>query len=72
MNKRNFTGGTIIALGLTAFIASLTSDPSTSLAKLSPAPGKDGAPPSPQTQAEVDALNDALDVDPDENQSWHA
>lgn len=48
-------------LGLSAFVVALCLHPQPGLAKLNPAPGKDGAPPNPQTEAEVDALNEALD-----------
>jgi hypothetical protein len=43
--------------------------PSVSFAKLSAAPGEDGAPPNSETQAEVDALNEALEP-PEEGESW--
>src|SRR5262245_17701271 len=38
-------------------------------AKLVAAPGPDGAPPDPQTEAAVDALNDAIADGPDDGQS---
>jgi hypothetical protein len=51
-------------LSLAVFLQSGTAG-----AKLSAAPGPDGAPPDPETEAAVDALNDALDGGPDEGQS---
>jgi hypothetical protein len=67
--KTSVTRGASITLGLAAFIAAMVTGPGTGFAKLNAAPGKDGAPSDPQTEAEVDALNDALDGDPEGNQS---
>lgn len=49
----------LLGLGVLAVTPGL--QPLPALAKLNPAPGKDGAPPSPESEAETDAKNDALD-----------
>ena len=41
-------------------------------AKLSPAPGDDGAPPDQQTEAQVDELNETIAEGPDEGQSFES
>ena len=46
-------GASVVAPGLL--------QPGPALAKLNPAPGKDGAPPSTESQVETDAKNDAVD-----------
>lgn len=55
------------SLGLGILLAIVL--PASALAKLNAAPGEDGAPPDPQTQAEVDAINEALEP-PEEDESW--
>jgi hypothetical protein len=57
-----------------AFTLLATALSASAFAKVSAAPGKDGAPPDPQDEAAADALNDALEG-PDEGQSledWKA
>jgi len=56
-------------VGASALIAALWLQPQAGLAKLNAAPGEDGAPSDPQDEADVDALNEALEG-PDEGQSW--
>jgi hypothetical protein len=48
------------SIGAGALFAALLLQPQAGLAKLSAAPGDDGAPPDPQDEAEVDALKQAL------------
>jgi hypothetical protein len=61
LRRRSFTarGLTLAALLLAGTVH----------AKLVAAPGPDGAPPDPQTEAAVDALNDAIADGPDDGQS---
>ena len=55
-------------LGMCALAVRIADGPK--LAKLSPAPGEDGAPPDPQTEALVDELNDTIEEGPDQGQSF--
>lgn len=56
-------------VGLTVFVAALCLFPAPGIAKLDVPYGEDGAPPDSETQAEVDALNEALEG-PEDGQSW--
>jgi hypothetical protein len=57
-----------VGSSLAAVVLLVTGLSASALAKVSAAPGKDGAPPDPQDEAAADALNDALEG-PDEGQS---